>query len=265
MTEPHPPRITDPVLAACDGVSHAFFTRAGGVSNGVYASLNVGYGSGDARDNVGENRRRAMACLDCPPTALTTLYQTHSADAVVVDRIWEPSDAPRADGMVTDRPGIVLGILTADCAPVLLAGTTPDGGPVIGAAHAGWRGALAGVLDATVAVMERLGANPERIRAAVGPCIGARSYEVGPEFAPPFLDQDPENARFFSAGKRAGHPYFDLAGYVAHRLARCGIREVGRIEADTCADEARFFSYRRTTLANEADYGRELSAVVIDA
>jgi len=258
-----PPQITDPSLAALDDVRHAFFTRRGGVSKGVYASLNIGYGSGDDRDSIAENRRRAMASLDLPATALNTVYQIHGTAVAVADRNWPPQEAPRADAQVTDRPGIALGILTADCAPVLLAGRKPDGAPVIGAAHAGWKGAVGGVLEAAVAAMEALGAARGSIRAAIGPCIGQDSYEVGPEFPAPFLDQDTANERFFRPGRREGHPMFDIAGYVESRLTTLSLAAVGRIDADTCAEADRFFSYRRTTLTGEADYGRELSAIAI--
>lgn len=264
MTAPYPPYLRDDGLAAVPDIGHAFFTRQGGVSQGVYASLNVGFGSDDARENVAENRRRAMAALGQPADALNVVYQVHSADVAVADRCWAQADAPRGDAMVSDRPGIVLGILTADCVPVLFAGEAEGGRPVIGAAHAGWRGALGGVLEATVVAMESLGAARAGIRAAIGPCIGAESYEVGPEFSQPFLDQDPDNQRFFAPGRREGHPLFDIAGYVAERLRRAGIGAVGTVEADTCADEERFYSYRRKTLTGEPDYGRELSAIVID-
>jgi YfiH family protein len=264
MTEPHPPQITDPALATLDGVRHAFFTRRGGVSEGVYESLNMGYGSGDERDSIAENRRRAMAVFGLPAAALNTVYQIHGTGVALADRNWDPADAPRADVQVTDRPGIAIGILTADCAPVLLAGRKADGGPVIGAAHAGWKGAVAGVLAEAITAMEALGARRETVHAAVGPCIGHDSYEVGREFPAPFLDQDPANARFFRPGGRDGHAMFDIAGYVESRLAALSIAAVGRIDADTCAEPDRFFSYRRTTLAGEPDYGRELSAIVIE-
>ena len=263
MTDPHPPQITDPALAALGGLRHAFFTREGGVSKGDYASLNMGYGSGDERGNIAENRRRAMAALGLPAAALNTVYQVHGTGVARADGTWDPTDAPRADAQVTDRPRIAIGILTADCAPVLLAGTKPAGGRVIGAAHAGWEGAVSGVLAEAVAALEALGAARGTIHAAVGPCIGQDSYEVGPDFPQPFLEQDPANKRFFRPGRRDGHPMFDIAGYVESRLAALSIAAVARIDADTCADRDRFFSYRRTTLAGEADYGRELSAIAI--
>jgi YfiH family protein len=264
MTTPLPVQITDPVLADFAGVRHAFFTRQGGVSQGVYGSLNMGYGSNDEREAITENRRLAMAAIDMPPGTLNTVYQVHGTEVAMADRCWDPTDAPRADAMVTDRPGIAIGILTADCVPVLFVGEAPDGRKIIGGAHAGWRGAVTGVLDNTVAAMEGLGATRDTIRAAIGPCIGVKSYEVGPEFPKPFLDQDPGNARFFHPGIRKGHPMFDIAGYVENRLAAVFVGKVGRIDADTCADEDRFFSYRRKTLTDEADYGRELSAIAIE-
>jgi len=265
MTRPQPIQITDPVFTAFAGIRHAFFTRQGGVSEGVYGSLNMGYGSDDDRAAITENRRRAMAAFDLPLEALNTVYQEHGTDVALADRNWDPTNAPRADAMVTDRPGIAIGILTADCAPVLFAGRKADGAAVVGAAHSGWRGAVSGVLDSTVAAMENLGAARDTICAAIGPCIGVKSYEVGPEFAQPFLEQDEENARFFHPGRRDGHPMFDIAGYLEHRLATLSITQVGRIEADTCADAKRFFSYRRKTLTGEADYDRELSAIAIEA
>jgi YfiH family protein len=265
MTTTLPGLITDPTLADFAGVRHAFFTRQGGVSQGVYGSLNMGYGSDDDREAITENRRLAMAALGLPPGALNTVYQVHGTDVEIADRNWDPTDAPRADAMVTDRPGIAIGILTADCVPVLFAGQAPDGRKIIGGAHAGWRGAVSGVLDSTVAAMEELGATRDTIRAAIGPCIGVKSYEVGPEFPKPFLDQDRNNARFFRPGIRKGHPMFNIAGYVENRLAALFVRQVGRIDADTCADEDRFFSYRRKTLTGEPDFGREMSAITIEA
>ena len=242
-------------------VRHGFFTREGGVSQGIYAALNCGPGSSDDPAAVEENRRRAMAMLDLPPESLATLYQAHTADVVVVTEPWSADRRPTADAMVTDRPGIALGILTADCAPVLLA----DGkAGVVGAAHAGWKGALGGVLDNTVRAMVALGAKPDRMVAAIGPCIGHRSYEVGAEFPTPFLAEDTANVDFFAPAPRAGHALFDLPGYISRKLARLGVLDVTRVPADTCRDEGRFFSYRRTTLRGESDYGRQLSAILLD-
>lgn len=265
MTRPEPaPTLSDPGFAAPDGVRHAFFTREGGVSDGLYASLNVGYGSGDERPKITENRRRAMAAFGLAGDALNTVYQIHGSNVATAVANWDPADAPRADAMVTDRPGLAIGILTADCVPVLLAGSAAGGRVVVGAAHAGWRGAIGGVLAATVLAMEALGADRRGIRAAVGPCIAQDSYEVGPEFPAPFLALDPANERYFRPGRRDGHPLFDIGAYVAGALRSLGLAYAGRIAADTCADKARFFSYRRATLNGEADYGRGLSAIAIE-
>ena len=265
MTKPLPVPIADPALDGMEGVRHGFFTRQGGVSQGIYASLNVGYGSDDAREAVAENRRLAMAAFDLAPDALNTVYQIHGVTVALAETCWDPTAAPKADAQVTDRPGIAIGILTADCVPVLFAGRKAGGAPVIGGAHAGWRGAVSGVLDETLAAMEKLGAVRDTVRAAIGPCIGQASYEVGPEFPGPFLEEDPGNKRFFTPGIREGHPMFDIAGYVERRLRKLDLAEVGRVEADTCAEPDRFFSYRRKTLTGEADYGRQLSAITIEA
>lgn len=251
--------ITLSALNEITRIRHGFFTREGGVSAGIYQSLNCGPGSNDAPEAVAENRARCVAMLDQEPGALVTVYQIHSPDVVVVDGPWDGAP-PKADAMVTTRPGLMLGILTADCAPVLLADRR---GTVIAAAHAGWRGAVSGVLDNTVAKMEELGARKADIVAAIGPCIGQRSYEVGADFPAPFLAEDPGAADFFAPG-RDGHFLFDLPGYVSRRLARLGVTEVTRVPADTCRDEIRFFSYRRTTLRQEPDYGRQLSAIVLE-
>lgn len=240
-------------------IRHGFFTRDGGVSQGLFASLNCGYGSGDATANVAENRARVAAALELDPDRLVTCYQIHSANVVTVERPWRREDAPRADGMVTRRPGIALGVLTADCAPVLLADLKAH---VIAACHAGWRGALAGVIDATLAEMERQGARRGRISAAVGPAIGKDSYEVGPEFPASFLAEDPGNAELFQPAPRTGHHLFDLAGYVLHRLRRLGVA-AQNTGGDTAADEAQFFSYRRACLRHERDYGRLVSAITL--
>lgn len=260
MADTPPAPLTAENLKAISGIRHAFFTRVGGVSGGLYASLNVGLGSEDDSAKVRENRKRAIAALG-EATALNTVYQVHGQEVAVAEEPWEPTEAPKADAMVTNRPGIAIGILTADCAPVLLADPVNR---VIGAAHAGWRGAVGGVLSAVVDAMERLGGERRRIHAAVGPTIGQTSYEVGPEFPAPFLDEAPENMRFFRPSRREGHLMFDLIGYVADRLAVLEVGTADMIDRDTCADEELFFSYRRSTLRKEPDYGRELSAIVLE-
>lgn len=253
--------LQSPVLAALAGVRHAFYTRHGGVSEGIYDSLNCGLGSGDGREAVIENRRRAMGFLELPEEALATNFQIHSADVVVVDKAWPRDERPRADAMVTRSPGVALGILTADCAPILFA---DEKAGVVGAAHAGWRGAVSGVAEATIAAMAKLGADVSRIRAAIGPCIAQGSYEVGPEFPAHFLTQDKANERFFRPAQRAGHFMFDLPGYLEVRLAAAGIAATQIIARDTCAEADSFFSYRRTTLSGGKDYGRGLSAIALD-
>jgi len=252
--------LSDDRLAATTGVRHGFFTRRGGVSEGLFASLNCGPGSADAPERVRENRARAAAALGARPEALLSGHQVHGRDIRVVDRPWPADERPRVDGLVTARPGVVLGILTADCAPVLFADAAAG---VIGAAHAGWRGALGGVLDSTVDAMECLGAHRADMIAAVGPCIGHTSYEVGADFAEPFLAEDASNAMFFAPAARAGHRMFALPGYVVSKLARIGVGSVRAVGADTCAEEADFFSYRRATLRGEPSYGRNLSAIMI--
>jgi polyphenol oxidase len=252
------PMITLDALDECDGVRHGFFTREGGVSDGLFASLNCGYGSGDATANVARNRAIAADRLGLAEDRLITCYQIHSATVLTVERPWRREDAPRADGMVTDRREIALGVLAADCAPVLFA--DPLAG-VIGAAHGGWRGALGGVMEATVRAMVKLGAVPARIRAGIGPCIAQPSYEVGPEFPGRFAEADPKSGVFFVPAERPGHFRFDLPGYIAHRLARLGLDAIADTACDTAADPARFFSYRRSCLAGERDYGRALAAI----
>lgn len=237
---------------------HGFLGRRGGVSTGELAGLNVGYGSNDERAAIDENRRLAIAAL-LPDAELVTVHQIHSADVVQVEEPWPQDARPRADALVTDRPGLLLGILTADCAPVLFA---DEEAGVIGAAHAGWRGAIAGVTDSAIAAMEALGARRDNIHAAVGPCIGRRSYEVDDGFRTRFLEDDPNNHRFFLAGA-LGKPHFDLEAYVVHRLIAAGIGEVEALHLDTYADPDRFYSYRRSTHRNESDYGRQLSAIAI--
>ena len=248
-------------LRGVSGVRHAFFSRRGGVSGGLFASLNCGFGSADKAEDVAANRARAAGALGVEAEALITAYQVHSPEVAVVTEPWRPGEAPKVDAMVTRVPNLALGILTADCAPVLF--TDSEAG-VIGAAHAGWRGAVGGVLEATVAAMAELGAEPERIAAAVGPCIAQASYEVGPEFPKPFLDEDPANARFFVPAARAGHFMFDLAGYCSAKLRGLGLAMVSWVGRDSCVEEQTFFSYRRTCLRGERQYGRNLSAIVIE-
>ncbi|WP_109808135.1 peptidoglycan editing factor PgeF [Sphingosinithalassobacter portus] len=242
--------------SALGDIPHGFLGRRGGVSQGMHAGLNVGPGSDDEAEAVAENRRRAREAV-LPGARLVTLYQVHSADAVTIVEPFEERLRPRADALVTDRPGLLLGILTADCAPVLFA--DPQAG-VIGAAHAGWKGAIGGVTDSTIAAMEMLGAQRDRIAAAIGPCIARASYEVDDGFLQRFCAEDPENERFFAAG-RPGHHQFDLEAYVAHRLASAGIRQVELLGLDTYADADRFFSYRRATHRGEPDYGRQISLI----
>ena len=235
---------------------HGFLGRRGGVSTGELAGLNVGYGSNDERSAIDENRRRAIAAV-LPGAELATVHQVHSAEAVFVERAWAQDQRPNADAMVTDKPGLLLGILTADCAPVLLADAEAG---VIGAAHTGWRGALAGVTDAAIAAMEQLGARRERIVAAVGPCIAQPSYEVDEGFRTRFVETDLANSRFFAEGPW-GKPHFDLAGYVGQRLRAAGIADVETLNLDTYAQPDRFYSYRRATHRGEADYGRQASLI----
>jgi len=238
------------------GVPHGFLGRAGGVSTGILAGLNVGLGSTDDRAAVADNRRRAVEAV-LPGARLVTVHQVHSAEAVIVSEPFADDARPPVDAIVTDRPGLLLGILTADCAPVLLADVQAG---VVGAAHAGWKGALHGVTDATIAAMEKLGAARDRIVAAIGPCIARASYEVDDAFARRFEEADPANERFFFAG-RAGHQQFDLEAYVAARLATAGIGRVEALGLDTYADEKAFFSFRRATHRGEPDYGREISLI----
>jgi len=246
-----------PLLAdSLDGVGHGFFTRQGGVSTGLYASLNGGPGSNDSAEVVTENRSRICAHLSIG--ALVSVYQVHGDRVEPVTGPW-PGARPQADAMVTDRPGLGLAILTADCAPVLLA---EPGAGVIGAAHAGWKGALAGVLEAVISAMEGLGAERSRIAAAIGPTISQRAYEVGPEFVERFLDEDRGFSRFF-AGGTGDRAMFDLPGFCLHRLRAAGVARVEWIGHCTYSDPDRFYSYRRTTHAREADYGRLVAAIAL--
>jgi len=247
-------------LLALTGIRHGFFTRAGGVSQGIYATLNGGIGSHDAPENIGENRGRMAAALGVAPECLLSAYQIHSPDVVTVERPWTHEARPRVDAMVTRVPGLALGVSTADCGPVLFADSQAG---VIGAAHAGWRGALAGVIEATAAAMENLGARRARMVVALGPMIRQPNYEVGPELVARFHAEDAGNARYFLASARAGHALFDLAGYVAARLKRSGIVHVEDLGFCTYAEPDRFFSYRRATRLAEPDYGRHINAIAL--
>ena len=246
-------------LGALPGLRHAFFTREGGVSEGLYASLNGGLGSGDDPARVAENRRRMTARLGLAPDALASLYQVHSAEALVVDAPF--AERPKADGMATRVPGLALGILTADCGPILFA---DPANRVVGAAHAGWKGALTGVIEATLEAMEGLGAERGRITAVIGPTIGAAAYEVGPEFRQRFEEAAADNARYFAPSReRPGHSLFDLPAYIVARLERAGVGTVADLGLCTYSDPDRFFSYRRTTHRREADYGRLVAAIAL--
>lgn len=239
---------------------HGFFTRLGGVSSGAYASLNCSLSSGDQRDAVLANRARAARAIGAEPDWLVGLMQVHGADVVEVNSAWLPGAGPRADAMVTNRPGIALGIVTADCVPVLLADAEAG---VAGAAHAGWRGAVAGVIEATVAAMTQLGARPDRITAAIGPCIRQASYEVAADMRDAVLRQDQASDRFFAPGQREARWQFDLPGYCAARLNAAGIRDIATTDADTATDEALFFSHRRRTLGGGGPIGHQISIIVL--
>ncbi|MBL6929082.1 MAG: peptidoglycan editing factor PgeF [Rhodospirillales bacterium] len=252
--------ITASLINSLSGVRHGFFTRRGGVSEGLYGSMNCGFGSDDLAENVAQNRALAMECINQPADALVTARQVHSARALTVTERWTRDAAPEADALVTDVRGIALGILTADCTPVLLADSKAK---VIGAAHAGWRGARAGVLEAAVEAMVGLGAKTERIVAAMGPCIRMGSYEVGPEFYDTFLADSDANTSFFAPAKRKGHFLFDLPTYVYRRLDAMGIKETQLLQIDNFRSPDRFFSHRRATLGGKADCGRNLSAIVL--
>jgi YfiH family protein len=256
----HAPLITSDLLTGASSVRHGFFTRQGGVSDEPYTSLNCGLGSGDDLVNVRENRARAMDRLGLTGDALRTVFQVHSSRVVTIDATALEEPRFEGDGLATRLPGVALGVLTADCAPVLFA----DGeAGVIGAAHAGWRGARGGVVEATVAAMVALGARRSRILAAVGPCIQQNSYEVGPEFRHSFLEHEPAAAELFAPSSRVGHHLFDLPAYVGRRVAASAVGAIEVLPFDTCGDAERFFSYRRTTLTGGGDYGRLLSCVVL--
>lgn len=247
-------------LSILPGIRHGFFTRQGGVSRGVYSSLNCGPGSQDDAVAVIENRSRVAAHLGSFSDDVQTVYQIHSATALVVDQLTPREDLAKGDAVVTRRRGLAVGVLTADCAPVLFADAEAG---VVGAAHAGWRGALGGVLEATVAAMEGLGAERARISAALGPAIGAHSYEVGPEFVAAFEEASADNVRFFTIPEGRKTPHFDLPGYVMARLGKMGLRHAERQSPCTYENESMFFSFRRTTHRKEPDYGRQISAIVV--
>jgi polyphenol oxidase len=244
--------------AALEGVPHGFLGRRGGVSTGVCAGLNVGLGSGDDRDAVLENRRLAVEAV-APGARLVTVHQVHSPEAVYAGAPWPEDGRPHADASVTDRPGLALGILTADCTPVLLADREAG---VIGAAHAGWKGAFGGIIESTVALMEARGARRERIAAAVGPVIARKSYEVDETFLRRFAEADPESERFFTPG-REGHHQFDLEAFVLSRLAAAGVTRAEALGLDTYSNPDRFFSFRRATHRGEPDYGRQISLIAL--
>jgi polyphenol oxidase len=247
-------------LSGLPGIAHGFFGRTGGVSKGLYGNLNCGLGSADARAHVFENRRRVAAHLDTSGEHLLTCFQIHSADAVVIDRPWSRDGQPRADALVTRTPGLALGALAADCTPILFADAKAG---VIAAAHAGWKGALGGIVEATLAAMEQLGGRRADIHAAIGPCIGPKAYEVGPEFAAVFTGANPGNGVYFQPDGAAGREHFDLPRFVADTLRAAGVGTVELAWACTYMDEANYFSYRRATHRRETDYGRQISAIVI--
>lgn len=255
-----PRPLTHGLLEALPGIRHGFFTREGGVSSGIYKSLNCGIGSRDDKGFVFKNRARAARTLGVQHDRLATPYQVHGTDAFTVEEVWELGKGPKADAVVTNRPGIAVGVGTADCGPILFADSAAR---VVAATHAGWRGALAGVLDATIVAMEKLGAQRERIVAVLGPTISRANYEVGPDLVAEFEKADSANARFFSPAAREGHAMFDLPGFIVARLLAAGV-----LAADsghcTYADEERFFSYRRATHRGEADYGRLLAAIALE-
>ena len=253
------PAVTSPLLATLPGVRHAFFTRRGGVSKGVYESLNVGVGSKDDPLAVSENRARAAAAFGAEPARLLTCYQIHSAIAVSASEPW--TARPEADAVATARPGLVCGALAADCAPVLIADAEAR---VVAAAHAGWRGALGGIVEAAVRAMVELGAEPGRMVAAVGPCIGPGSYEVGLDFLDAFASADADAAQFFRPGADAGKRMFDLPGFVLQRLAGAGVARSEWVGRDTYAEPDEFFSNRRALHRREPEYGRLLSAIMLD-
>ena len=248
------------LLSAIPGLRHAFFTRDGGVSSGIYAGLNGGLGSNDDPQNVAENRRRMAERMGVAPHHFLGVHQIHSPDAVVASGPWAGASRPRADAIVTRTEGIAIGVTAADCGPILLADPNAR---VIGAAHAGWKGALTGILESTVEAMEKLGAERGGTVAAIGPMIRQQSYEVGSEFVERFIDAEADNAVFFVPSPREGHAMFDLAGFIRMRLENAGVLMIDDVGADTYSDE-RFFSYRRSVHRKEPDYGRHVHAIALE-
>ncbi|MBO6894173.1 MAG: peptidoglycan editing factor PgeF [Roseibium sp.] len=244
-----------------DGVRHGFFTRNGGVSQGIYASLNIGLGSDDARDLVMENRQRVATDMGVDVNLLMSPYQVHSPDVITLSSPWQDGADRKADALVTDTPGLAIGVSTADCGPVLFADPKAK---VVGAAHSGWKGAITGVLENTVKAMEGLGAKSDNIVAVLGPTISQKAYEVGPEFQKRFAEQDKANEIYFLPSEKPGHFMFNLPGFITNRLEELGLAQVADLAVCTYADEERYFSYRRTTHRQEPDYGRQISAIVID-
>ena len=246
-----------------DGVSYGFFGRTGGVSEGIYSSLNCRAGSSDDKAAVLENRGRVAKTIGVELSNLLTVYQVHGDEAVLLEKPWRQSKRPKADAMVTKTRGVALGVLTADCTPVLFHGKTQQGESVVGAAHAGWKGAIGGILDETVLMMKRAGALPDSIVAAIGPCIAQESYEVGQEFYDHFKSYDEGTIGFFVPSKKDGHFMFDLPRYCVERLAQVGVERVVQSGVDTYANEGDYFSYRRTTHKGEADYGGQISVICV--
>lgn len=244
-------------------ITHGFFGRRGGVSTGIYDSLNCGLGTEDDADAVRENRARVCRALELDPDSLLSVSQIHSDVCVLVTEPWPQDKRPQADAMVTERPGITLGILTADCAPVLFFGQKENGRPVIGAAHAGWGGALKGILESTYLAMTKAGAVKDSVRAVIGPCIGPNSYEVSEDFRKPFLTHYTGSDHYFHQGKRKGHLMFDLPGYIKRRMQIMGVSRVSDVRRDTYAEPKDFFSYRRSVHRGEPDYGRQISVIAI--
>ena len=253
--------IESALLTAIPNIRHGFFTREGGHSTGIYASLNCGFGSRDDKAAVRKNRDIVAGRLGVDAGNLMTVWQSHSPDVVMVEAAWDVRDPPEADAMVTRRPGIALGVLTADCTPILFADRA---GRAVGVAHAGWKGAVGGILEAALGAFESQRVRAQDLCAAIGPTIGRTNYEVGTEFLDRFLAEDPDNARFFASSPRSGHHLFDLPGYVRMKLEGLGVAEIDDLDLCTYADEDRFYSYRRATHRGEPDYGRLISAIVLE-